>query len=304
MKKTVDVILPVYRPDEKFRENLSRLAGQTYSINRIIIMNTDEAFWIPEYISGYGQAEVHHVTKREFDHGGTRRAAAALSDADILVFLTQDAVPYGPDLIEKLAEKLQIDGVKAAYARQLPGRDAGILESYARTHNYPPISRIKSRSDLPSMGIRTFFCSNVCAAYDRAVYEELGGFVERTIFNEDMIYAANLIGAGYRIAYAADACVVHFHDYNCRQQFHRNFDLGVSQAEHPEVFARYPSEGEGVSFVLGTARHLLSVRRPDLLIPLFFQSAAKYAGYFLGKRFRRLPRGLILRCTSNREYWT
>ena len=51
--------------------------------------------------------------------------------------------------------------------------------------------------------------------------------MEKTIFNEDMIYAADLIHAGYGIAYAADAKVVHSHNYSCSQQFHRNFDLGV-----------------------------------------------------------------------------
>lgn len=51
-----------------------------------------------------------------------------------------------------------------------------------------------------------------------------------------MIYAAKAVEAGYSIAYAADAEVVHSHNYTNGQQFHRNFDLGVSQAEHPEVF--------------------------------------------------------------------
>ena len=58
---------------------------------------------------------------------------------------------------------------------------------------------------LRRLGIKTFFCSNVCAAYRREIYEELGGFVKHTIFNEDMIYAAKAVEAGYAIAYAADA---------------------------------------------------------------------------------------------------
>lgn len=65
--------------------------------------------------------------------------------------------------------------------------------------------------------------------YDRRTYEELGGFVESTLFNEDMIYAGHLVQAGYAIAYAADAKVVHSHNYGCLAQLHRNFDLGVSR---------------------------------------------------------------------------
>lgn len=62
-----------------------------------------------------------------------------------------------------------------------------------------------------------------------------------------MIYAAKAVEAGYSVAYAADAQVVHSHNYTNGQQFHRNFDLGVSQAEHPEILQhilRSPRENE------------------------------------------------------------
>ena len=72
-----------------------------------------------------------------------------------------------------------------------------------------------------------------------------------------MIYAGGLIQAGYGIAYAAEAKVIHSHNYNCMQQFHRNFDLGVSQAEHPEIFEGVPSEGEGMRLVKKTLSHLV-----------------------------------------------
>ena len=119
-----------------------------------------------------------------------------------------------------------------------------------------------------------------------------------------MIYAAKVIQAGYKIAYSAEACVIHSHNYNCRQQFHRNFDLGVSQAQHQEIFAEVPSEGEGMKLVRKSAGYAWSLHRPDLLVKLFFQSAFKYMGYFLGKRYQKLPRSIILHCTMNREYWT
>ena len=45
----------------------------------------------------------------------------------------------------------------------------------------------KSFKDLPILGVKTFFCSNVCAAYKKNIYDDLGGFIKRTIFNEDMI---------------------------------------------------------------------------------------------------------------------
>ena len=38
---TVDVIIPVYRPGERFGELLKRLEAQTRPVNRYIIMNTE-----------------------------------------------------------------------------------------------------------------------------------------------------------------------------------------------------------------------------------------------------------------------
>lgn len=162
---------------------------------------------------------------------------------------------------------------------------------------------MKSKEDLSKLGIKTYFCSNVCAAYQKDVYERLGGFVRKTIFNEDMILAGRMIQEGWKIYYAADAKVIHSHNYSCRQQFHRNFDLAVSQADHPEIFEGVPSEGEGMRLVKDTAKYLLKSGRPWLLVSLVCKSGWKYMGYKLGKNYKKLPRWLILKCTMNPRYW-
>ena len=41
-----------------------------------------------------------------------------------------------------------------------------------------------------------------------------------------MIMGFALIGSGHKIAYVADAMVIHSHNYSYGQQFRRNFDLG------------------------------------------------------------------------------
>ena len=164
-------------------------------------------------------------------------------------------------------------------------------------------SRVKEAANLPELGIKTYFCSNVCAAYRRALYVELGGFTKKTIFNEDMIYAAKLIQNGYGVAYVADARVVHSHNYTGAQQFCRNFDLAVSQKDHPEVFEGIRSEGEGIRLVKKTAEYLVKQGKIHLVPQLVYMSGCKYLGYLLGKRYRKLPKCVILKCTMNKNYW-
>ena len=139
--------------------------------------------------------------------------------------------------------------------------------------------------------------------YRRSVYEELGGFERRTIFNEDMIFAGKLVQSGRAIAYCADAKVIHSHNYTCIQQFRRNFDLGVSQAEHPEIFSGVPSEGEGIRMVKKTAAYLLEQKKIYLIPKLVLLSGCKFVGYRLGKGYKKLPKWLIDVCTMNKEYW-
>ena len=222
----------------------------------------------------------------------------------IFVCMTQDALPADNRLLEELtAPFLSDDRIAVSYARQLPEKDSGEIERFTRAYNYPEESCVKGKEQLSEMGIKTYFCSNVCAAYKKDIYQELGGFVRHTIFNEDMIYAGRLIQEGYAVAYAADAKVIHSHNYSCMQQFHRNFDLGVSQAEHPEIFAGVPSEGEGIKLVKKTINYLIQKRKIWLIPGVILQSGCKYAGYLSGKNYRKLPRKMILWCTMNREYW-
>ncbi|MFV0527831.1 MAG: glycosyltransferase [Lachnospiraceae bacterium] len=300
---TVDVIIPTYKPDATFGMLIDKLQVQDYPIRKIIVINTQEEFWRESYVQKYENIELHHIQKAAFDHGGTRAWAASLSEADIMVFMTQDAMPGNSRLLTNLLKPFEDPDVRLVASRQLPAEGCHEIERYTRAFNYPLSSRKKTSADLPQLGIKTYFCSNVCAAYDRKTYDALGGFVKRTIFNEDMIYAAAVISAGYALFYTADAEVIHSHNYTLREQFSRNFDLGVSQAEFPEVFGNLPSEGEGIRLVKSTALHLLAIGRPWLIAYLIAQSASKYLGYRKGKRYKSLSRSKIKKYTMNPGYW-
>lgn len=312
--ETVDVIIPTYRPTTRLFKILERLRAQNYPVQRVILVNTEESYF-EQLIYGtsveraydldslFRNVELHHIRKEEFDHGGTRRMGVALSDADLFVCMTDDAVPADTRLIGELVGGLSGDGVAVCYARQLARKNSSEAERFIRQFNYPEQACVKWEKDRERLGVKTYFCSNVCAAYRRSVYEELGGFVEHTIFNEDMIFAAGAAKRGYGIAYQPSARVYHSHHYTGGQQFHRNFDLGVSQAMHPEVFASLASEGEGMRMVKQTAAHLCRVGKKGQIPGLIIESACRYAGYQLGRHYRLLPERLIRSCTGNPEFW-
>lgn len=339
----IDVIIPVYRPGEDLVALLNRLYAQTVEIHKIILVETldkeektsveeasaeevenresatsaeeaenreDEAADEKQGKSSlllhlqkkYKKIELYSVKKEDFDHGMTRRMAVEKSDADIFVMMTQDALPADRRLIENITAPLKED-VAVSYARQLPRKNCRVIERFTRQFNYPDGSLLKGKENLETLGIKTYFCSDVCAAYRREIYEKLGGFVEKAIFNEDMLFAAKAVEAGYKISYTAEARVLHSHNYSLSQQFHRNFDLGVSQAEHPEVFKKVPSEKEGGRMVNETTAYLFTTGKVFLIPYFYLQCASKYAGYFLGKHYKMLPAKTVKKCTANEAYW-
>ena len=300
----IDVIIPTYKPGKEFEKLIGRLQKQEYPIHKIIIINTRTDIFPEELNRSNYKIEITHIEPDQFDHGGTRNMGAGMSDADIVVYMTQDAIPVDEKLIGTFAKIFEENpDIGIAYGRQLPREECNIIERYTRRFNYLEKSLIKTKEDLPKLGIKTFFCSDVCAAYRRNYLLSAGGFENPTIFNEDMIFAGKRIYAGDKVAYVAEAKVIHSHNYTGRQQFHRNFDLAVSQAQHPEVFEGVPSEGEGIRMVKATAKYLVRNGYPWKVFMLVYQSGCKYIGYFLGKRYEKLPMWLILKCTSSRKYW-
>ena len=306
--KKVDVIIPVYKPDEKFKKLLLRLKKQTVPVNKIILFNTerkyfDSFFYGTKFFEQFDNVIIKHVSEYEFDHGRTRRAAVELSDADYFICMTDDAMPKDRYLIEELLTPILEGRAAVSYARQMTGKNCSETERFTRKFNYPEHSRIKTKEDIKTLGIKAFFCSNVCACYDRKIYDTLGGFIKRTIFNEDMIYAYKVLDAGYSIAYCADAKVIHQHNYNNIQQLKRNFDLGVSHAMNPEIFGTVKSESEGKKLVRETTNHLKDTGNKNLILPFYIMSGYKYLGYLLGKNYKKLPKWVIKKLTMNKNFW-
>lgn len=303
----VDVIIPTYKPDDKFDRLLAMLSRQTKLPNKILVIDT-----IPEAsgqsdvgrrCEGNSLVELTSIPQREFNHGGTRNMGVKMSGADIVVMMTQDAVPADEYLLEELVKPFEKQKVAVSFARQLATEEVGIVEQYTRVFNYPDQSREKTKDDIKTLGIKAYFCSDVCAAYRKDIYESLGGFVTKTIFNEDTIMASKMLEADYHVYYAAKARVYHAHKYTGKQQFQRNFDLGVSHREYREIFQKVSSESEGVKLVKNTIKYLFKSGHPFMVIGLVWQSGCKFLGYRFGKKYDKMPKSLVKMCSSQKSYW-
>lgn len=300
----VDAVIPAYKPGHDLRELVEKLLDQTVRLGRIIIINTDREFFDGKEYLIAPAVEVVHITRHEFDHAGTRDMGIRMSDADYVLFMTMDAIPKDNYLVEKLLSGFsRADNIAVSYARQLPKKDCNRIEQITREFNYPAQSRVQTSDDIKELGIKAYFCSDVCAMYDTSIYRSLGGFKAPAIFNEDMVYAAGALDAGYAVSYCADALVYHSHNYTGRQYYRRNFDLGVSQADHPEIFERFNVKGTGMQLVRKSLAQICRSGTPADIIRLVYYSGMKYLGFRKGKNYHKLSLKSCLKHTSDKEYW-
>ena len=71
---TVTVIIPTYKPDEKLPKLLERLTKQTVLPEQVLIINTEKQYFKEEVLENIANVKVCHISKNEFDHGGTPTA--------------------------------------------------------------------------------------------------------------------------------------------------------------------------------------------------------------------------------------
>ena len=114
--RTVDVLIPTYKPDQRCVQLVKRLLSQSVQVNLIYLIDTESGIFPKELYTISDRVKIHRILPEEFDHGGTRNLGAEMSDAEILVYMTQDAMPADEFLIERLLYGFADEKVAAVYA--------------------------------------------------------------------------------------------------------------------------------------------------------------------------------------------
>jgi rhamnosyltransferase len=301
---TIGLVIPVLNAERYLDALLPALQQQSLQPDRFLVMDSQSDDASVERFQAAG-AEVVTVERSEFDHGGTRqRAAEILSDCDILIYLTQDAIPASSESFAILVAAFDDPKVGVAYGRQLPHKDATPISAHARLFNYPPESHSVSFAQRQSLGIRVFFASNSFAAYRHSALTSIGGFPRGALFGEDALATAKLLKSGWCKCYVADAKVFHSHNYSISSEFRRAFDIGVFHSSEPWLIETFGGAGgEGHRFLASEIRYLAD-HAPALIILALIRTASKVVGYSLGRRNRMLPSSWNRFFSLNRHYWS
>lgn len=297
------IVVPTLNAAKHWPAFQRALAAQTIQPGQVLIVDSSSTDGTRRMAEAAGY-RVAAVDPKEFNHGGTRQMAVGLlPEAEVLVFLTQDALLARPDSLANLLAMMRNPEVGAAYGRQLPRQGASPIEAHARLFNYPPVSDLRSLSSRERLGFKAVFISNSFAAYRRAALMEVGGFPSDVLFGEDTITAGKLLLADWKIGYVANAEVYHSHSYTWMEEFRRYFDIGVLHSREAWLLREFGhTRSEGRRFVVSEIKYLYP--KHCWLIPsALIRTGLKLFGYRLGRKERQFSRAMKLRLSMQPSFW-
>lgn len=257
--RSISVHMPTYQGMEFLERVMTALLAQEIDLPwDFLAIDSGSTDGTREYLEGLAPTapipfRVQGIHSVEFDHGDTRNLMASRSEGDLLVFLTQDAIPSGPTWLATLVRNFEDERVGAAYCRNVPRPDAlpstKILSStdpgYAteRVVQKAPANFAELSPDEKRL---LYNFNDVASAVRRELWVRHP--FPRTNFGEDVLMARALIEAGLHVVYDAEATVEHSHDYNAEQMRARGRIDGSFNAQWLDRVC-LPSQGD-VEFLL------------------------------------------------------
>lgn len=281
---SLSVVIPTLNAADEIDSLLDTIEAQSLQPLDILVVDSSSDDGTVDEVAKHPCVNLVRIERKEFNHGLTRDMALRRSAGEFVCFLTQDAVPASNRYLERLvAPFLADDSIALVTGRQLPKADARRFEQLVRKFNYPNVPSVRSKSDLPKYGIKTFFASDTCSAYRRTAYLECGGF-DHVNTNEDMLMAARFIASGLKVAYEPSAEVYHSHNLTPSQQFARNRAVGMFLESHADDLMYASEIGEGGRLVKAVSSELLREGRFSELFAFGFDCCARLLGNRAGRR--------------------
>ena len=278
----IDIICPLYNAENDDIENLHKsiLMQKNVIINQITYILTESKDNTEKILNNL-QIPYVKIKKEEFSHSLTRENAAFKSQADIVVFITQDVKIKREDWLFNLTKDITNGIVDASYSRQLCNNNT--IEKYTRECNYPEYSKIVSKDDMNKLGLKTFFFSDASSAIKRETFVKLNGYDHKNLpISEDMYIAYKLINNGYKIKYCADSEVIHSHKFTLKQYYNRYKDTGKFFKEN-DYLNKYKVNQAGGSMAVYIFKRIIQDKNWNALVNFIPNMAARFIGMKMGK---------------------
>ena len=204
------IIIRAYNEEKYIGRLLEGIKQQTIKDAEIILVDSGSTDSTVAIAESFG-ARVVRIPSAEFTFGRSLNFGVREARREFIVIASAHVYPVYPDWLETLLRPFQDEQVALTYGRQR-GYDGSKFSEHQIFHQWYP--------DASSMDQATAFCNNANAAIRKRLWEA-HPYDETLTGLEDLEWAKWAKGQAHKIAYVAEAEIVHIHNETPRGVYNR-----------------------------------------------------------------------------------
>ena len=204
------IVIRAYNEEKHIGRLLEGIRQQTIKDVEIILVDSGSTDGTVSVGESFG-AHVVHIPSAEFTFGRSLNFGVQAATREFVVIASAHVYPIYPDWLERLLSPFEDDKVALTYGKQR-GPDSAKYSEQQIFHQW--------YSDVSKSNQETAFCNNANAAIRRSLWEK-NAYDETLTGLEDLAWAKWAKEQGYKIAYVAEAEIVHVHNETPRGVYNR-----------------------------------------------------------------------------------
>jgi len=206
----ISIVIRAYNEERYLKRLLEGISQQTVKDVEIILVDSGSTDGTIAIAESFG-AKIVHIPSAEFTFGRSLNFGVREATREFIVIASAHVYPVYPDWLETMLRPFQDESVALAYGKQCGYEGSKYSEHQIFQQWYP---------DASSMDQATAFCNNANAAIRKSLWEQ-HPYDETLTGLEDLEWGKWAKGQGYKIAYVAEAEIVHIHNETPRGVYNR-----------------------------------------------------------------------------------
>jgi rhamnosyltransferase len=297
----VSIIIPTKNAGNKLDAVLKGIFKNKVDFEyEVIIIDSGSKDNTKDIISKY-PVRLIEIEPLSFSHGRSRNIGAEVAKGEILVYLTQDAIPADENWLSNLVKGFKDSEVAGIFGRQIPDKDTPPIEKFFLQYLYPKYRIIKYSVNPYNCSLQDIFFSNANSALRKYEWKQ-NKFREDLIMSEDQAWAKDMLVKKRKIIYEPEAMVYHSHHYSLIRIMMRNFDSGLSLKGIIKTSSIKGFLWE-IKYIKSAIVYFFRSRYYKDLFKFPFYELFRLLGFFLGTYSQFLPMGMRKALSQNKVYW-
>ena len=206
----ISIIIRAYNEEKYIGRLLEGIKQQTIQDVDVILVDSGSTDSTVAIAESYG-TRIVRIRPEEFTFGRSLNFGVKEAKREFIVMASAHVYPVYPDWLETLLRPFQDEKVALTYGKQR-GYEGSKYSEHQIFHQWYP--------DDSNADQTTAFCNNANAAIRKSLWQQ-HPYDEMLTGLEDLEWAKWAKGQGYKIAYAAEAEIIHIHNETPRGVYNR-----------------------------------------------------------------------------------